>query len=256
MKVIILAGGWGTRMGALSEFTPKPMVTVGPQPVIWHIMKIYASYGFKDFIIATGVKGNSIKNYFLKFKEMTNDFTINSGSSEINYHHKNNVDWNITIADTGINTLKGGRIKKIEKYIEDDINLLTYGDGVADIDVKKLILFHKKHGKTITFTGVHPSGRFGEFEDKKGLVVNFNEKPDKQRTYINGGFMVFNKNLFDHLENDEKCDFEIGVLDKLAVQGEVMVYKHEGEWACMDHERDVAYLNRLWNSNSAFWKNW
>tara|TARA_Y100001980_G_C14530054_1_gene305913 strand:- start:370 stop:1140 length:771 start_codon:yes stop_codon:yes gene_type:complete len=256
MKVIILAGGWGTRMGALSEFTPKPMVTVGSQPIIWHIMNIYASYGFKDFIIATGVKGNSIKNYFLNFKEMTNDFTIDSGSNKIIYHDNNNVDWNITIADTGINTLKGGRIKRIEKYIDDEVNLLTYGDGVADIDIGKLVQFHRNHGKTVTFTGVHPSGRFGEFKEDNCLVTDFNEKPDKQRSYINGGFMVFNKNLFDHIGKDENCDFEIGVLDKLALQKEVMVYKHEGQWACMDHERDVVHLNHLWNTNSAFWKNW
>jgi len=162
----------------------------------------------------------------------------------------------VTLVDTGLNTLKGGRIKRLEQYLTDDINMITYGDGVSDIKIDKLIEYHKSHGKTITVTGVHPPARFGELNEKDGQVISFEEKPQSSVGLINGGFMVFNRNLMDHLTPDEGCDFEFGALEKLAGQGEVMVYKHEGLWECMDHERDVAHLNSLWNNNKAFWKVW
>jgi glucose-1-phosphate cytidylyltransferase len=256
MKVIILAGGWGTRLGPMGELIPKPMVYIGNRPVLWHIMKIYSLYGFNDFIIALGVKGQVIKEYFYNFEALNNDFTIDLNDSTINYHNKHDeTNWKVSLVDTGLNTLKGGRIKRLERYL-DDINMVTYGDGVADIDVSKLVNFHKSHGKTVTFTGVHPSGRFGEFEEVDNLVSSFKEKPTSGKTFINGGYMVFNRNLLDHLTTDENCDFEIGALEQLAKQGEVMVYKHDGQWECMDHERDVVHLNDLWNSNMAFWKTW
>jgi len=257
MKTIILAGGWGTRLGQLSELIPKPMVYIGNRPVLWHIMKIYSYYGFNDFIIALGVKGHVIKQYFYDFGLLNDDFTIDLGKSEITYHNKHNESyWKVTLVDTGINTLKGGRIKRVEKYLNDNANMLTYGDGVSDIDLRELINFHNSHGKTITITGVHPSARFGELEDTDGRIHSFVEKPKTSKSYINGGFMVFNRNLLDHLTAGEDCDFEHGPMEELASKGEVMVYKHEGNWECMDHERDVEYLNKLWNENKAFWKIW
>ncbi len=257
MKIIILAGGWGTRMGQLAELIPKPMVSIGNGPVLWHIMKIYSHYGYNDFVIPLGVKGHVIKDYFYNFEPINNDFTVNMSSGEITYHNKHDESqWKVTLVDTGLNTLKGGRIKRVEPYLDDYINMVTYGDGVADIDIDALVNFHKSHGKTLTFTGVRPSGRFGEFEEKNGQVLSFLEKPKSAKSYINGGFMVFNRELLDYLTEDEDCDFEFGPLEKLAKSEEVMVYKHEGQWECMDHERDVAHLNALWNGNKAFWKMW
>ncbi len=257
MKTIILAGGWGSRLGQLSEPKPKPMIYIGNRPILWHIMKIYSFYGYNDFIIALGVKGHLIKEYFYNFEVLNNDFTVDFASEKITFHSKHNeTKWTVTLVDTGLNTLKGGRIKRVERYLDDDINMLTYGDGVADIDINKLVSFHKSHGKTITFSGVHPTGKFGEFEEKNNQVMNFREKPLSGKTFINGGFMVFNSNLLDYLSIDEEFDFETDALEKLADQGEVMVYKHEGYWECMDHERDVYHLNKLWNSRKAFWKMW
>ena len=244
-------------MGQLAELVPKPIIAIGNKPVLWHIMKIYSHYGYNDFIIALGVKGHVIKEYFYDFEALNSDFTVDLSSGEMIYHNKHGeIDWKVTLVDTGMSTLKGGRIKRVESFLNNDINMVTYGDGVADIDINKLVNFHKSHGKTVTFTGVHPSGRFGEFEEKNNQVFSFQEKPNRGKAYINGGFMVFNRNLLDYLTSDEDCDFEFGALEKLAGQGQVMVYKHEGQWECMDHERDVQYLNQLWNEGKAFWKKW
>lgn len=257
MKTIILAGGWGSRLGVLSELVPKPMVYIGNRPVLWHIMKTYSYYEYNQFVIALGVKGHIIKEYFHSFESLNNDFTINMETGNIKYHNKHNeIGWEVTLVDTGLNTLKGGRIKRLEHHLNDEVNMLTYGDGISDININKLVNFHKNHGKTITFTGVHPSGRFGEFEEKNNQVTSFEEKPTQGKAYINGGYMVFNKNLMNYLTKDEDCDFEFNALEKLAKEGEVMVYKHNGQWECMDHERDVKYLNDLWNDNKAFWKVW
>jgi glucose-1-phosphate cytidylyltransferase len=256
MKVIILAGGWGTRLGHIGELIPKPMVYIGNRPVLWHIMKTYSYYGYNEFVIALGVKGQVIKEYFYDFEALNNDFTINLKDSSIQYHNKHDeIDWKVTLVDTGLNTMKGGRIKRLESYL-DDVNMLTYGDGVADININELVQVHKSHGKTVTFSGVHPSGRFGEFEEQGNVVHSFNEKPSSGKAFINGGYMVFNRNMLDHLTTDENCDFEIGALEKLAGMEEVMVYKHEGRWECMDHKRDVEHLNNLWKSGKAFWKKW
>jgi glucose-1-phosphate cytidylyltransferase len=256
MKVIILAGGWGSRLGQLTESVPKPMVSIGNKPILWHIMKIYSHYGFNDFIIASGVKGHVIKDYFYNFESRNNDFTVNLSSGDIKYHNKHNEsDWKVTLVDTGLNTLKGGRIKLLEKYLMDDINMITYGDGVADVNIKTLVKYHKSHGKTITITGVRPPARFGELIEKAGKLISFAEKPQTSTGLINGGFMVFNRNLLNYLTPDQDCDFEFDALEQLTVAGEVMVYKHEGQWECMDNERDVAHLNSLWN-NKAFWKKW
>ena len=257
MKTIILAGGWGTRLGLQTEEIPKPMVPIGSRPILWHIMKIYTNYGYNDFIISCGVKAHVIKNYFANYESFNNDFTVNMVTKKIEYHNLHNENnWNVTLVDTGLNTLKGSRIKRVEKYLTSKTNMVTYGDGVSNINIQNLVDFHKSHGKTITISGVHPPARFGEFIEKEGRVISFEEKPQTSVGLINGGYMVFNRNLLDHLSQDEDCDFEIGPLEKLAKAGEVMVYKHTGEWECMDHERDVVHLNKLWNGNNAFWKVW
>jgi len=257
MKVIILAGGWGTRLGHRTDLIPKPMVKIGNKPILWHIMKIYSYYGFNDFIICLGVKGDVIKEYFYHYDLKNKDFTIDLSNKDIKFYgNKNQPNWKVTLVDTGLNTLKGGRIKRIEKYLDSNTNMLTYGDGVANINILELIKFHKSHKKTLTITGVHSPSRFGEISEKNGKVLLFREKPQISVGIINGGFMVFNNNMLDYLSTDENCDFEKGPLEKLAEEGEIMVYKHLGEWECMDHERDVNHLNNLWNTKMAFWKVW
>jgi len=257
MKVIILAGGWGTRLGQQTEDIPKPMVPIGNRPILWHIMKIYSYYGFNEFIISLGVKAHVIKNYFLQYESYNEDFSIDMATKKIEYHSNHNEkDWKVTFVDTGLNTLKGARLKSVEEYLDDDINMVTYGDGVANININNLVEFHKSHRKTITVTGVHPPARFGELIEKEGQVISFEEKPQTSIGIINGGFMVYNRNLLDYLTEDENCDLEIGPIENLAKEGQVMVYKHNGNWECMDHERDVVHLNHLWNTNQAFWKVW
>jgi len=257
IKIIILAGGWGTRLGRQSELIPKPMVSIGKRPMLWHIMKIYSSYGFNDFVLSLGVKAEIIRNFFIDYNINSQDISINLATGQVKESGTNmQENWNIDLIDTGLNTLKGARIKRVEKYLNSDINMLTYGDGVANIEIDKLLSFHKSHGKTLTITGVHPPARFGEIIEEDGLVKSFEEKPQTSSGLINGGFMVFNRNLLDNLSNDENCDFEFGTLDKLVDREEVMVYKHLGNWECMDNERDVEHLNKLWNSGNAFWKNW
>jgi len=219
-------------------------------------MKIYSHYGYKDFIISLGYKAEVIKEYFYNYDIYNSDYRINLGTKEIKLlNNQEEADWIVTLVDTGLDTLKGARIKRLEKYL-DDINMITYGDGVADINIANLIEFHKSHNKILTITGVHAPARFGEIIEKNNKIISFQEKPELSGGSINGGFMVFNKKLLDYLTIDEKCDFEKGPLEKLAQKGEIMLYKHPGKWACMDHERDVVYLNKLWNENKAFWKVW
>lgn len=257
MKLVILAGGFGTRLGEKTLVIPKPMVQVGEKPILWHIMKSYSYYGINDFVICLGYMGAVIKDYFANYKSKSSDFTVDLEDSSIEFHSNHEeLNWKVTLVDTGLNTLKGGRIKRIEKYLDDEVNLLTYGDGVSDINISELIDFHKKHGKMITISGVHPPARFGELIVNGDELVSFEEKPQTSQGLINGGFMVFNKEMLEYLSADEKCDFEVGALEKLAKEGKVAVYKHEGMWACMDHERDAAYLNKIWRENNAFWKVW
>ena len=231
------------------------MVEIGGRPIIWHIMKTYAHYGYNEFVIALGYKANVIKDYFFKLQSYNNDFTIDTANGEITYHNGASDQWKVTLVDTGLETLKGGRIKRLEKYL-DDVNMLTYGDGVANIDINKLVKFHENHGKLVTITGVKPPSMFGEVLEENGLVLSFEEKPQTSKGLINGGYMVFNKDMLNSLTSDVNCDFEIGPLEELAKKTEVMTFKHEGFWECADTVRDVNHLNKIWNNNEAKWKVW
>jgi glucose-1-phosphate cytidylyltransferase len=257
MKVIILAGGKGTRLGTQSGTLPKPMVAIGNKPILWHIMKTYSFYGFNEFIICLGTKAEVIKNYFAQYEIINNDFTVNIATGKINYHSSHDENnWKVTLVDTGLETLKGGRIKKVEKYLDSEINMLTYGDGLSDVNINKLLEFHKSHGKMVTVTGVRRPSRFGELLEKDGQLLSFLEKPRQGGSLVNGGYMVFNREMLSFLTEDDNCDFEAGSLEEMARQGKVMMYKHEGNWECMDTDRDVDYLNDMWCANKAFWKVW
>lgn len=259
MHVVILCGGLGTRLREETEFRPKPMVNIGDHPILWHIMKIYAHYGYKDFVLSLGYKGEMIKEYFYHYELMNNDVIVELGRPERNdfvYHGFEEKGWRITLANTGEKALKGARLKKVERYIIGNEFMMTYGDGLADIDINALLKFHRKHGKLATVTGINPASRFGELSIDGERVVAFNEKPRVGSGHINGGFFVFNKNIFDYITTDDDCDLEIGPLEKIAREGQLMVYKHRGSWACMDTPRDMDYLNKLWNEGKAFWKTW
>lgn len=258
MKVIILCGGLGTRLREETEFRPKPMVKIGRWPILWHIMKIYAHFGYKDFILALGYKGENVKNYFYHYGIMNNDVTIEIGKTSSTYIHQcqDELGWKITLADTGEETLKGARLKKLQKYIDEDTFMVTYGDGVADIDINALLSFHMSHGNIATLTGINPASRFGELKLVGNKVESFIEKPKNDESFINGGFFVFNRKIFDYLTEDDNCDLEVGVLEDIAREGQLRVYKHRGFWACMDTLRDMDYLNRLWAKGQACWKVW
>lgn len=259
MEVVILCGGLGTRLREETEFRPKPMVNVGTRPILWHIMKIYSHFGYNDFILCLGYKGEMIKDYFYHYELMNNDITLDIGHPEnikIYQNHNSESNWHITLANTGEKSLKGARLKKIEKYISGDEFLMTYGDGVADIDINALLAFHHSHGKLATVTGVNPASRFGELKVNGDKVESFSEKPDIASSFISGGFFVFNRKIFDYLTTEDNCDFEIGALERIANEGQLMVYKHNGSWSCMDTIRDMEYLNNIWNENKAFWKIW
>ncbi|XXJ20089.1 glucose-1-phosphate cytidylyltransferase [Desulfovibrio caledoniensis] len=259
MEVVILCGGLGTRLREETEFRPKPMVNIGERPILWHIMKVYAHYGHDNFILPLGYKGEMIRDYFVNYQWMNNDVTINLGNPESLCRHNDHdeSDWTITLCNTGQKTLKGGRIKRIQKYIKGDTFMLTYGDGVADINIPELIAFHKSHGKMATISGVSPSQQFGEVSTVGDRVTSFAEKPaHSKRGRINGGFFVLNREVFDILTEDENCDFEYGPLEEITRAGELMLYQHDGFWACMDTLRDTEHLNRLWDQGKAKWKVW
>ena len=258
MKVVILCGGAGTRLREETEFRPKPMVNIGPYPILWHIMKYYSQFGFKEFVLALGYKGDMIKNYFCHYELMNNDVTIELGQPEktcIHYAH-DEAGWKITLADTGEKSLKGARLKKVEKYIVGDTFMMTYGDGIADVDIGKLLAFHKAHGKLATVTGINIASRFGELKIDGDSVETFSEKPQDGKGFINGGFFVFSRKILDYLTTDDLCDLEVGPLERISGEGQLMVYKHRGFWACMDTLRDMEYLNRLWDNGMARWKIW
>jgi glucose-1-phosphate cytidylyltransferase len=257
MKVIILAGGLGTRLGNITEEMPKPMVRIGDKPIIWHIMKIYSHYNHKDFILSLGYKQEVVKEYFHNYHVHANDFKIHLGSKKVDtLNGHDEEDWRISLIDTGLNTLKGARLKRLEKYLDDDTNMMTYGDGVADVNIDELLKFHKSHGKILTITGVHPPARFGEIIEKDSNLISFEEKPQSSVGLISGGFFVFDKRLLDHLTEDEDCDLEYGIFERLAKENEIMVFKHTGSWECVDTERDLKHLNKTWGEGKAFWKIW
>ncbi|MDC0358584.1 glucose-1-phosphate cytidylyltransferase [Oligoflexia bacterium] len=256
MKVILLAGGFGTRLGSLTESIPKPMIRIGAKPILWHIMKTYSHFGYRDFVLSLGYKAEVIKDFFYNYRSYSGDFSIELGSGEVAYLNQvEEADWKVTLVDTGYNSLKGARIKRVEQYL-DEVNMVTYGDGVADIDIKKLLAYHNSHDKLLTITAVHPPARFGEIIEEKGRLVSFNEKPQISEGLINGGYMVFDRKLLDYLSTDESCDFEYEVFDTLVEKDQIRVYQHLGRWECIDHERDLIHLNHLWREGKAFWKVW
>ncbi len=260
MQVIILCGGLGTRLKEETEFRPKPMVKIGTRPILWHVMKIFARFGHTDFILPLGYKGEMIKEYFYHYHLMNQDVSIQLGNhhsvSFLPGESSDAEEWNITLVDTGETTLKGGRLKRVEKYLTGEEVMVTYGDGVADIDLDKLLAFHRSHGKTATVTGVSPASQFGELHIRGNQVRHFREKPSVSDHFVSGGFYIFNRDFFNRLTPEVSCDLETGPLEELAGEGELMVYKHPGKWACMDTVRDVEYLNRLWDTHEAFWKIW
>lgn len=255
MEVVILCGGKGTRLSEETVTRPKPMVEIGGMPILWHIMKTYSSYGYKKFILALGYKSNYIKEYFYNLRISGSDFTLKM-TPDHNPHFYNALpesDWEITFVDTGEETLKGARVKRVEKYIKSDNFLLTYGDGISDIDISKLVDFHIKSGKMATVTAVHPPSRFGEMEINGTLVTNFQEKPQMATGYINGGYFVFNKQIMNYLSEDESCDLEFGALQKLSEKEELQAYIHNDFWQCMDNVRERDYLDGLVRNNKAPW---
>ena len=257
MKVIVLCGGLGTRLREETEFRPKPMVEIGGRPILWHIMKIYAHSGFREFVLSLGYRGNMIKEYFLNYEAMNNDFTICLGrESHIRYNGLHaEQGFGVTLAETGLNTMTGGRLQRVQKYVEDETFMLTYGDGVADIDIQRLLAFHKEHGKIATITTVTPTSRFGIVEmSRSGQVMQFVEKP-RTDTFASAGFFVFQREIFDYLDGDA-CILEQGPLQQLASEGQLMAYEHPGVFYAMDTYRDYQYLNELWAKNQAPWKVW
>jgi glucose-1-phosphate cytidylyltransferase len=258
MQVVILCGGKGTRLREETEYRPKPMVPIGDYPILWHIMKIYAHYGHTDFILCLGYKGNVIKDYFLSYQTMLSDFSVRLGNrNEITYHGSPVAeDWRVTLANTGEDTMTGGRVKRIEKYITGDQFMLTYGDGVGDVNVDALVKFHQRHRKLATMTGVRPPGRFGEVTTKKDRVTVFNEKPQATGGLINGGFFVLSRGIFKYLNDDSNLVFENDPLRNLTADGQLMCYAHEGFWQPMDTFREFELLNRLWKTDRAPWKVW
>lgn len=254
MKVIIMCGGKGTRLREETVVKPKPMVEIGGRPVLWHIMNIYARFGFKDFILPLGYKGEYIKQYFHDYNIRNTDFTVDLRSGDITHHPREIEDWRVTLCDTGQETLKGGRLKRVARHIDTDRFMVTYGDGVADIDIGKLIDFHMESGTIGTFTGVRMPSRFGTVRtDENGKILSWEEKPVLNE-YINCGFFVFKRQFLDYLDEDESCDLEKEPLQRLAAEGQLSMYPHPGQWQCMDTLRDSIKLNELWDSGKAFWK--
>jgi glucose-1-phosphate cytidylyltransferase len=255
MKVVILVGGLGTRLSEETTIKPKPMVEIGGNPILWHIMKIYSHYGFNDFIICLGYKGYMIKEYFANYFLHMSDVTIDIKNNKIEIHQNFSEPWKISLIDTGENTMTGGRVKRVQSYVGNETFMLTYGDGVSDVDIPNLIKFHKQKGQTGTLTAIRPVGRFGVLELQDTNVTTFLEKPKGQGGYINGGFFVFEPELFDDLTDDTTI-LERDPLESLATKGQLNAYKHEGFWYPMDTLRDKNYLEKIWATGQAPWKVW
>jgi glucose-1-phosphate cytidylyltransferase len=252
MKVVFLAGGFGTRLSEYTESIPKPMVTIGGKPVLWHIMGTYARYGYKDFYVALGYKGDIVKEYFLNYRTLNADFTVDLGSGSITSLQQGDVDWRVTLVDTGLHSMTGGRVKRMQPFIGNESFLLTYGDSLTDVNLDELLDFHKSHGKMVTVTAVHPGARFGELELDGEQVVNFKEKPQVGQGWINGGYFVIKPEFFDLIKGDETI-LEREPLEKAAAMGELCAFRHEGMWQCMDTKRDRDLLEELWQKGCALW---
>lgn len=257
MKVVILAGGFGTRISEESMVKPKPMIEIAGQPILWHIMKSYSYYGFNEFIICAGYKQHVIKEYFADYYLHNSDVTFDfSSDNELTIHNNVAEPWKVTIIDTGLNTLTGGRIKRVQKYVGDEPFLLTYGDGVCDVNISDVVEFHKKHGKLATMTAVQPGGRFGTLEiGQTGEIERFSEKKKEDGGWINGGYMVLQPEVFNYIEGDTTT-FEKEPLEKLSSEGQLVAYKHGGFWQCMDTMKEKMYLEELLETNTAPWKKW
>lgn len=255
MKAVILAGGLGTRISEESHLKPKPMIEIGGKPILWHIMKIYSHYGINDFVICLGYKGYIIKEYFANYFLHMSDVTFDMRTNQMQVHHEHAEPWRVTLVDTGEHSMTGGRLKRIKDYIDDETFCFTYGDGVADINLTKLIAHHKESNKIATVTAIQPPGRYGALNIDQGSVKNFQEKPAGDGSWINGGFFVLESSIFDLIENDE-CSFEGEPLIQLAAQGQLSAYQHQGFWQAMDTLRDKNQLEALWQSNTAPWKLW
>jgi glucose-1-phosphate cytidylyltransferase len=258
MKVVIFAGGLGTRISEETDIRPKPMVEIGGKPILWHIMKSYSHYGFNDFIICLGYKGYVIKEYFMHYFLHNSDLTIELNSNKLDVHYTNTESFKVTLVDTGLSTKTAGRLKRVQKYIGDEDFMLTYGDGVADIDLNDLVRFHRAHNKIATLTAVQPEARFGGMElDNEGRITNFKEKPKGDGKWINGGFFVLRPEVFRYVDGDmDEVMWEDRPMEQLAADGELMAYKHHGFWKCMDALRDKIELESLWQNDKAKWKKW
>lgn len=255
MKVLLLAGGYGTRISEETDIRPKPMIEIGGKPILWHIMKIYSKYGFNDFVILLGYKGYYIREYFANYYLHQSDVTFDMKTGHMQTHNNTSEPWKVTLIDTGLDTMTGGRIKRARGYIEDKPFLLTYGDGVSDINIAELVEFHKSSKTQATMTAIQPAGRFGALDISTGLVTKFIEKPAGDGNWINGGFMVCEPSVLELIEND-KTIFEQYPLQTLASSNQLAAYKHSGFWQCMDTIRDKIYLNELWDTGKAPWKTW
>jgi len=259
LKVVILCGGKGTRLREKTEMVPKPMVAIGNRPILWHIMKIYSAFGFNEFVLALGYKSEVIKQYFLNYRTMGEDFTLTLGENGVTYHNQNNSEkWTITFVHTGHETMTGSRVARVADYLDGNTFLLTYGDGLANINLNSLVDFHKRHGRVGTVTGVHSPSRFGKImiDNENGRVGKFTEKPLESgiSDYINGGFFVLNREFFNYLDREKSCILEREPLENLAKDGELVAYRHDGYWQCMDTYRDWLLLEELWQSGDAPWK--
>jgi glucose-1-phosphate cytidylyltransferase len=257
MKAVILAGGLGTRISEESHLKPKPMIEIGERPILWHIMKIYSHYGVNDFIICAGYKQHVIKEYFMDYSLHCSDVTFDfAAGGKMQIHNNISEPWKVTVVDTGLNTMTGGRIKRIKKYVGDKTFMLTYGDGVTDLNIRELMQFHKKSGKHATLTAVRPDGRFGILDIDGDTIAAFREKNKEDAGWANGGFMVLEPSVFDYITGGDETIFEQGPLQKISAEGQLAAFKHDGYWQCMDTLRDKEKLEELWKDGKAPWKMW